>query len=257
MHSRSAPQPAPASPLAAPLAAAVKGARLLVASLAVALAGCAGLPVPVERGESHAIVDVAGTSLAQAAAASRPEDRADLSGFRLLPDGDDAFEARIALIRRAEKAVDVQYYLIANDGTGRQFLAELSAAELLDGVAELMEAGDTYYTAVQTIIPIAATSEIVLTGYYDSFVRRDGDPPASSLLLGYDSELIRAERSLWELARWVRERPELMVWLTATPAAYVVRDLALGRSEELTAAGARAVARDFPELSDLIEEWAA
>ena len=28
-------------------------------------------------------------------------------------------------------------------------------------------------------------------------------------------------------------------------------------AEELTAAGARAVARDFPELSDLIEEWAA
>ena len=79
-------------------------------------------------------------------------------------------------------------------------LPELSAAELLDGVSELLDAGATYYTAVQTIIPIAATSEILLTGYYDSFVRRDGDPPASTLLLGYDSEPIRAERSLWDLA---------------------------------------------------------
>ena len=80
---------------------------------------------------------------------------------------------------------------------------------------------------MQTIIPIAATSEIVLHQYYDSFVRRDGDPPASALLLGYDSEPIRAERSLWDLARWARERPELAHWLTATPAVDIVRDLAL------------------------------
>ena len=59
-------------------------------------------------------------------------------------------------------------------------LPELSAAELLDGVSELLDAGATYYTAVQTIIPIAATSEIVLTGYYDSFVRRDRTPSSSS-----------------------------------------------------------------------------
>ena len=67
----------------------------------------------------------------------------------------------------------------------------------------------TYYTAVQTIIPMAATSEIALTRYYDAFVRRDGDPPASALLLGFDSEPIRAERSLWDLAHWAREDAEL------------------------------------------------
>ena len=128
MRATSALQAAPASRPAAPLAAAVSATRLLVASLSVALAGCAGLPVPADRSESHAIADVADTSLARAATASRPEDARDLSGFRLLPDGDDALEARITLIRRAEKSVDVQYYLIANDRTGRQFLGELSAA---------------------------------------------------------------------------------------------------------------------------------
>ena len=126
-------------------------------------------------------------------------------------------------------------------------LPDLSAAELLDGVAELVEAGATYYTSVQTIIPIAATSEMVLTGYYDSFVRRDGDPPASALLVGYDSEPIRAERSLWDLARWVRERPELADWLTATPATDVVRDLALGRTGEVTPAAALPGAEEFTE----------
>ena len=44
-------------------------------------------------------------------------------------------------------------------------------------MAELLDAGATYYTAVQTIIPIAATSEIVLTSYYDS-LRPAGRRPA-------------------------------------------------------------------------------
>ena len=126
-----------------------------------------------------------------------------------------------------------------------QILPDLSAAELLDGVSELVEAGATYYTAVQTIIPIAATSEMVLTSYYDSFVRRDGDPPASTLLLGYDSEPIRAERSLWDLARWARERPELADWLRATAAVDIVGDLALAGTGELTPAAAISGAEEF------------
>ena len=82
MPPTSAMHSAAASCLAAPLADAVAAARLLLASLAIALAGCAGLPVPVERSESHAIADVSTTSLAQAAAASRPGGAGDLSGFR-------------------------------------------------------------------------------------------------------------------------------------------------------------------------------
>jgi putative cardiolipin synthase len=102
--------------------------RLLAAAAVVALAGCATLPGNVERRESHALTDVQATTLGKVAAASVPGDAADRSGFRLLPDADDALEARLALIRSAERSLDVQYYLIANDGTGRQFLAALVAA---------------------------------------------------------------------------------------------------------------------------------
>ena len=83
------------------------------------------------------------------------------------------------------------------------------ATELLAGVAELLDAGTEYYTAVQTIIPLAATSEVVFTGYYDRLVRRAGDPPAATFLLGFDSLPIRAEKSLYDLAGWTREQPEL------------------------------------------------
>jgi putative cardiolipin synthase len=101
-----------------------------VAALAttLGLAGCATLPGPVERAVTHASSDVADTSLARIAAASAPPDRADLSGFRLLADDEEALEARLALVRRAEKTIDVQCYLIANDATGLEFLGALAEA---------------------------------------------------------------------------------------------------------------------------------
>jgi hypothetical protein len=40
---------------------------------------------------------------------------------------------------------------------------------------------------VQAIIPIAASSEVIFTRFYRRMVRRDGAPPASTFLLGFDS----------------------------------------------------------------------
>ena len=129
--------------------------------------------------------------------------------------------------QRWEEESRPAYQTVVDAWTARS-LPELSSDELLAGVAELVRAGATYYTAVQTIIPLAATSEIALTRYYDAFIRRDGDPPASALLLGFDSEPIRAERSLWDLARWAGEDAELAAWLTSTDATTVVEELGLG-----------------------------
>jgi rifampicin phosphotransferase len=101
-------------------------------------------------------------------------------------------------------------------------LTELTDERLLAGVVELLDAGTEYYTAVQTIIPIAATSEVTFTAFYDRTVRRAGDPPAATFLLGFDSLPIRAEKSLYELAVWTREHPELTAALQATSSAEVV-----------------------------------
>ena len=84
----------------------------------------------------------------------------------------------------------------------------LAATTLLDGAAELLYAGCEYYTSVQRVIPDAATSEILFTRAYAA-VRRPGDPPATTFLLGGDSEPIRAEKSLFDLALWVSDRPQL------------------------------------------------
>ena len=103
-------------------------ARIALIALVMAMVGCASLPSGVQRPVSQAASDVSQTGLAKIAAANTPEDKRELSGFRLLPAGDQAFNARIALARRAEKTLDVQYYLIAHDASGLQFLRELRDA---------------------------------------------------------------------------------------------------------------------------------
>lgn len=103
---------------------------LMALAAAFFLPGCAGLPARGAAPVSTAATDVDQTRLAQVAAAATPEGKRGLSGFRLLPEGETAFNARIALARRAAKTLDAQYYLIQNDDVGQQFLRELRDAAL-------------------------------------------------------------------------------------------------------------------------------
>jgi putative cardiolipin synthase len=92
------------------------------------LSACAALPEGVQREPSQALTDVAATPLAREAALATPDDKRHLSGLRLLPNGPEAMATRVSMARRAQKSLDVQYYLIAADDTGRQFLRELRDA---------------------------------------------------------------------------------------------------------------------------------
>ena len=106
--------------------------------------------------------------------------------------------------------------------------AELPGEDLLAGVQALLDAGTVYYTAVQSIIPLAATSEMSFRAFYDKLVRRDGDPPAQTFLLGYDSEPIRAEMSLYDLAGWARSDPGLTSALLDEPTAALAKSQRTG-----------------------------
>jgi phosphohistidine swiveling domain-containing protein len=92
----------------------------------------------------------------------------------------------------------------------------LQANELLAGARKLLDAGTEYYTSVQTIIPLAYLSEALFTTFYNRLVWREGDPPAQTFLLGFDSMPIRAEKSLYDLATWSREHPGLARTLAGT-----------------------------------------
>ncbi len=93
---------------------------------AMALAGCGTLPLRPDLPLSTARAPSADSTLARIAAASSPSP--ELSGFRLLPLGVFSLDARIELARRARHTLDVQYYHIHNDRTGRLLLRHLRDA---------------------------------------------------------------------------------------------------------------------------------
>jgi rifampicin phosphotransferase len=100
--------------------------------------------------------------------------------------------------------------------------ADLSAKELLAGARELLDAGTEYYTSVQTIIPLTYVSEALFTTFYNRLVRREGDPPAQTFVLGFDSMPIQAEKSLYDLGTWSREHPDLARALVGTPSEQIL-----------------------------------
>jgi phosphohistidine swiveling domain-containing protein len=139
--------------------------------------------------------------------------------WRLMWKSPKAFQmlfTRGAMTGRWRNYSHPRYRRIVSDWTARD-LAEMSTEQLIGGVAELVYAAAEYYTSVQTIIPLAATSEIVFTRFYDTVVRGNDDPPAQVFLLGSDSEPIRAEKSLYELATWTRNSQKLAESLLALP----------------------------------------
>jgi pyruvate,water dikinase len=96
---------------------------------------------------------------------------------------------------------------------------EMGAAALLDGAQALTEAMARYLTTLQVdTLGIAAGTEMLFTTAYDKLVRREGDPPAATYLLGADSLPIQAEKALYDLADWCREHDELANYVQRMPA---------------------------------------
>lgn len=79
------------------------------------------------RTVSHAIKASSDTMLGEIAL-NFSEINPQMSGVLPLLDGPDAFASRIALIRAAQKAIDIQYYIWQRDGTGLILLDELRKA---------------------------------------------------------------------------------------------------------------------------------
>jgi putative cardiolipin synthase len=94
---------------------------------ALFLAGCASAPFDYPKQHSEAITDTADTYLAEEVAqwtSAHP----GKSGFYPMSAGIDAFGARLALIDRAERTIDAQYFLMKPDSAGRLFAKKLLEA---------------------------------------------------------------------------------------------------------------------------------
>jgi cardiolipin synthase C len=101
---------------------------LLCCSLLALISACTSLPQNVQREPSKAPPPAVDSALGRIVKASTPDP--ELSGFRLMPSGEYALQARLELMRRAQRTLDVQYYMILGDQTGRYILRTLRDASL-------------------------------------------------------------------------------------------------------------------------------
>ncbi len=103
--------------------------RWCILLIMLVLAGCATRAPLTEfnRPASHAMVADTQGPLGQSVLAASTA-HADQSGFYLLVHGQEAFEARLALIQQARTSLDLQYYTAMQDHTGTVILNALAAA---------------------------------------------------------------------------------------------------------------------------------
>ena len=100
---------------------------ILVITLLFFLTSCASLPKDYPRTSSVAISNYKTTKIGrlfEQATAKHP----GKSGFKLIPHGQDAFTARIAMVRLAQKSLDLQYYLWHSDKVGLILASEVLKA---------------------------------------------------------------------------------------------------------------------------------
>lgn len=91
---------------------------------------------------------------------------------------------------------------------------------------EVLDAAMYYLgTLLFATMGASAGSEGLLTRVYDRMVKREGDPLGTTLVMGYNSIPVQAEKSLFDLAMWCGEHAELTAYLLATPSTQIKEDL--------------------------------
>ena len=151
----------------------------------LALGGCSSLPV-VDRGSiaSQAIPSDERTVLARIATIGQPTP--ETSGFRLLPLGTFALDARAQLSKRAQATLDVQYFHFANDDTGRWLLRQLrDAAER--GVRVRLLIDDIYTAGADELFLGFSAYLNVEVRLFNPFIQaRDSGPMGRFLAAPFD-----------------------------------------------------------------------
>jgi putative cardiolipin synthase len=100
---------------------------LFVALAANLICGCSGLPTRPAEYDSVPTVNLHGTVL-EAELGSAVAEHFGLTGVHPIEHGLDAFATRMALVKAAERTLDVQYYIWHPDETGRFLANELIQA---------------------------------------------------------------------------------------------------------------------------------
>ncbi|MFZ6028142.1 MAG: PEP/pyruvate-binding domain-containing protein [Chloroflexota bacterium] len=110
-----------------------------------------------------------------------------------------------------------EYRALVNQKRGLD-AAQMSEPELWREAQALVNATASYVCGLQfTTMGASAGSEMLLTKLYDKWVHREGDLPATTLLMGWDNIPTRAEKSCYDLAQWAYRQDGLADFLIDTP----------------------------------------
>ena len=116
----------------------------LLGLLLLTLSACGSLPrVDQTARHTQAIPLSTATTLGRIASSYRPAP--EQSGFRLMPLGKFSLDTRVQLAQRAQVSLDVQYYNLADDESGRWLLRALRDAAVRGVRVRLLI--DDYYTS--------------------------------------------------------------------------------------------------------------
>jgi rifampicin phosphotransferase len=96
-------------------------------------------------------------------------------------------------------------------------LSELACEELYEGVRSVFGKACWYFTRIQTTLPAASMSETIFTKMYTGMVKKKNDPDPTVFLLGFDNQSLQAEKSLYDLAAWIKNSPALLNYLVLSP----------------------------------------
>jgi len=85
--------------------------------------------------------------------------------------------------------------------------------------AQAILAAAMYYAGglLYATMGASAGSEGLLTQVYNKFAKRDGDPKANTLLMGWDNIPVRSEKSLYDIAMWIHEDERLSKYILDKP----------------------------------------
>jgi pyruvate,water dikinase len=122
-------------------------------------------------------------------------------------------------------------------------IESLSPSELLEGVRTVFLTACRYFTDIQTTLPTASMSEILFTKFYTSLIKRKNDPEATVFLLGSETMALQSEKSLFDLAMWLRTS-SLDGYILRTPNDQLLADLNHSTSQS-----------PLPLPADLWNEW--
>jgi putative cardiolipin synthase len=169
--------------------------RLGLIGLALVLGACSSLPPykPLPPSQAPSTAELAATRLARIAAASVPPHAPGPSGFRLLPDGEHAFDARAVLAESAERTIDAQYFHVHDDTAGVAFLRSLRDAARR-GVRVRLLVDDYYAGAVFDLLTALHTEANAEVRLFNPLLYRNG-PPLTRLMLSW-TEFERAHRRM-------------------------------------------------------------